>query len=486
MVYVDNILCRIVRILLLYRLVVATINYTIWQTSNFAQTINGNNMQTRSFIKKTILALAFIPVMNLSAQDNAWTLRQAIDYARENNIQVQSQQVNKDMADISLEQAKASIFPTLNFSSNQNVNFSNTATYNDYMESSTTSYNGSYSLNSGVTLYSGGKLRNTIKQKEIQNEASAYDVEQAKTDIEISVTKAYLQILYSNESLKIAQQAAELSKAQVERAQEMFNAGSISKADLATLQSQVASDNYQVVSAQTSLSNAKLQLKQLLELNIDDHFDVLFPEIDDSQVLAVIPPLEDVYNTAINELPQMKSSALSIQSAEIAVDIAKASMIPSVSMSAGVSTGTNSASKDPFTDQLNSRLSENVGVNISVPILNGKQARSNVNNAKQQSLSTKLQDQSAKKQLLSTIESLYNDAISAQSKYTSANEQLAAAEISYEIVSEQFNSGLKNTVELITERNSFLNAQGSQLQAKYQAVLALKLLNVYQNQPISL
>ena len=127
-----------------------------------------------------------------------------------------------------------------------------------------------------------------------------------------------------------------------------------------------------------------------------------------------------------------------------------------------------------------------MGVSINVPIFNGKQARTSVNTAKQQSLSTRLQDQSAKKNLLSTVESLYNDALSAQSKYVSANEKLDAAKISYEIVTEQFNSGLKNTVELITERNNYLNALGNQLQAKFQAVLALKLLNVYQNQPVTL
>ena len=446
-------------------------------------------MRERKILLSIVLYLAitvFSPLLKAQETDT-WSLREAIDYARQNNIQVQSQQISKNQSELSLEQARASLFPTLSFSSSQSMGFSNAASFNEFNEqTSSSTYNGSYSLSSGVTLFAGGKLRNNIKQKEIQDMASSYDVEQAKTDIEVSVTQAYLQILYSNESLKIAEQAAELSRAQAERAVQMYNAGSISKADLASLQAQAANDDYQIISSRTSLSSAKLQLKQLLELGITDSFEVDFPEIDDVQVLATIPSLETVYNTALNELPQMKSSALSIEAADIAVDIAKAAILPTVSMSAGVSTSSTSASTQVIFDQLNNKLNQNVGVNINVPIFNGKQARTSINTAKQQSLSTRLQDQSAKKNLLSTIESLYNDALSAQSKYVSANEKLDAAKISYEIVTEQFNSGLKNTVELITERNNYLNALGNQLQAKFQAVLALKLLNVYQNQPVTL
>ena len=444
-------------------------------------------MKTSSKLIITILALSFFPIMSLHAQEKGWTLREAIEYARDNNIQVQSQQISKEMSDIELEQARSSLFPTLNFSTNQNMSNSNIASYNDFMEeSSSTSFGSSYSINSGVTLFNGGRLRNTIKQKEIQNKASGYDVEQVKTDIEINVTQAYLQILYSNETLKLAEEAVSLSEAQLERAQEMYKAGAISKAEVATLQSQLASDKYQVVSSQASLSANKLKLKQLLELELNEDFDVYFPDIDDSHVLATIPSLEDVYNTALNELPDMKSSSLNIEAAEIAVEIAKASMLPTITANANMSTSVSSSTHDNYFKQLNNKLNENIGVSINVPIFNNKQARSNVSSAKQQSLSVKLQDQSKRKQLLSTIESLYNDVVSAQSKYVSTIEQLTAAELSYKIVSEQFNAGLKNSIELVSEMNKYLNAQASHLQAKYEAVLALKLLNVYQNEPITL
>ncbi|NLL19646.1 MAG: TolC family protein [Clostridia bacterium] len=412
-----------------------------------------------------------------------WTLQQCIEYARVHNIEVQTREVSKAVSDVELEQTRAQRFPTLNFSSNFGVSFQNTTTYNDFMEQTdAAAYSDNFGLNTGVTLYSGGKINKTIRQKQLNNTASGYDVDQALFDIEISVIQAYLQILYANESYKIAQLAADLSRSQVERGQEMRKAGSMSRGDLAQLESQAAGDNYQETQTKNALATAKLQLKQLLELDLEETFEVEFPEIDNYAVLTIIPDLATVYHTALDNLPQMKSSALGIESAQMDIEIAKASRVPTITASASINTGTSSSSGTAYFEQLGTKINENVGLNLSIPIFNNKQVRTNITKARLQSRTAELQDQSTRKQLLSTIESLHNNAVSAQSQYISANEQLKAAQISFEVVSEQFQAGLINTIELITGQNNYTNALSSQLQAKFQAVLAIKLLKLYQGQ----
>lgn len=419
----------------------------------------------------------------VKAQTTPWTLEKCIEYARQNNIQIKSQKITKELSDVDLEQTKAQRFPTLNFSSNFGVSFQNTTTYNDFMEKTdAAAYSDNYGLNTGVTLYSGGKLNKTIKQKQIENSAYSYDIEQSALDIEISVVQAYLQILYANESLEIAKKAVALSQTQVERGLQMFQAGSISKADLAQLQSQNAGDKHQLTQANNSLSSAKLTLKQLLELELEDEFDVVFTEFDDQQVLTIIPDLYSVYQAALNNLPQMKSSALSVESANMAISVAKASMLPTISASASINTGTISSAGASYFEQLGNKINENIGLNLSIPIFNNKQIRTNINKAELQSESAQLQDISLKKQLLSTIESLHNDAVSAQSQYVSAKEQLDAAKASFELVNEQFLAGLKNTIELITEQNNYTNALSTLLQSRFQAVSCLMLLELYQYQ----
>lgn len=416
-----------------------------------------------------------------------WTLRQCIDYALQHNIQIRTQEVSLETADASLEQAKAQQYPTLNFSSSFGTNFQNVSTYNEYMEKNGgVSVSNSFGLNSGLSLYQGGRLRNTVRQSQVQRDASELDVEQARIDLEISVAQAFLQVLYNREALDLNRQAEELSARQVERGEQLFQAGSISRVELSQLKSQHASDQYQTVAAENTLESARLQLKQLLELGLDEPFEVRYPEIDDAVVGMPVPDLADAYAEALATLPQIRSSELDLKSAELGVKIAQGSALPSISMNAGLSTGYSSGTGVTYFDQLGNKLGESLGLNLSLPIFNGKQVRTNVRKAQLQRESVRLQGESTRKQLLSTIESVRNDAIAAQQRYFAAKSQLEAAAESFRLVSEQFEAGIKNTVELLTEKNNYLSARSQQLQAKYQALLSEKLLERYMNQPIDL
>ena len=161
------------------------------------------------------------------------------------------------------------------------------------------------------------------------------------------------------------------------------------------------------------------------------------------------------------------------------VKIAKGGYLPTVSLSAGINTGAYSGTGVSFIDQLNNKLGESVGLSLSLPIFDQRSNRSSYNKAKLSADQARLQQASSQNSLLSTLESMRNDAVAAQSQYLSSTEQLKAQKVSYDIVSEQFNAGFKNTVELITEKNNYISAQSKQLQAKYQSVLSLKLLDMY-------
>ena len=91
-----------------------------------------------------------------------------------------------------------------------------------------------------------------------------------------------------------------------------------------------------------------------------------------------------------------------------------------------------------------------------------------------------------KKTLYKTIENLWLAANSAQQQYVAASQKLKSTETSYSLVSEQFNVGMKNTVELLTEKNNLLSAQQETLQAKYTAILNAGLLRFYQGEEINL
>ena len=203
-------------------------------------------------------------------------------------------------------------------------------------------------------------------------------------------------------------------------------------------------------------------------------------------MLVTIPRLEDVYREALLVMPEMKSRQISVEASVLGEKIAKAGYLPTVALSASVSTNHDSKSSGSYFSQMDDRLVENVGVNISIPIWNRKQARLNVSKAKLQTEQVRLDEQNTRKDLLQTVESLHQDVVAAQSRYSAAIQRVKSAYESYRQVQEKFDAGMKNAVELLVEKNNYLSALQERIQAKYQAVLAYKLLNFYRNESINI
>jgi len=436
--------------------------------AGFAQTTN------KSFAQITVKSLAQTTGKNSQNQTiKLWTLRDCLDYSLENNIQVKSSVVTTKSNYEDVLQAKASRLPTLNASSSQSyINQNNLNSDGSYNNSGT--YTGNYAINTGITIYNGGKITNSISQQQLLYKSSELSLKEAQNNIEISVTQAYLAILYANESLKTIKKAVELSQAQFERSKALYTAGMISSVDLAQIESQLSSDKYQQTVGENNLAQSRLSLKQLLELDVDQTFELYFPELDSTDVMENIPLLKDVYTKALEVMPQIENSRIQIESSKVGEKIASADMLPSVSMNAALGAGNKN------------NLSQSAGLSLNIPIFNKRSVKTSVNKAKLQTEQAELSSKSSAKDLLSTVESLYLDAKSAQSRYKAASDKLAYTELSYNMVTEKYNAGMKNTVELLTEKQNYISALQEQTEAKYQAVLSIKLLNFYQNQSIEL
>lgn len=412
-----------------------------------------------------------------AAQDSlkVWTLGECLDYALENNIQLRQSRNDYLSGVEDTREAKAALFPSLAASATQG--------YTNYPSSNAadrSSYTGTYGLNAGMTLYEGGKLRTAVKQQQVQNRIDALAVEESANDIRIAIVQAYMQCLYAAEAVTVNRSTAEASKARRDRAEAMWQAGSISKVDFAQLESQYVSDEYQVVVARTSLDNYKLQLKQLLELDITEEMNLAAPAIQESEVLSALPAKAEIYATALDAMPEIKRGELGVESAELGIKQARAGFFPSVSLSAGIGTGHMSGGGFESGSQVWNRFNENIGLSVSIPIFSNRKNRTAVNKARIAVSNSYLERQNLEKQLLREVESAYLDAVSAQSQYTAAREKQRYAQQSYDLTDEQFRVGMKNTVELITAQNELTAARQELLQAKYMALLGIELLDIYQ------
>lgn len=429
-----------------------------------------------------LCSLLLSGLRNATAQEasKTWTLQECLDYAYQNNIQVRQSRNNQLSGIEDTKQAKAALFPSLVASTTQS--------YTNYPSSEVTdnnSYTGAYGITAGMTIFEGGKLRTEVKRQKVQNQMDALSVEESVNDIRIAIVQAYMQCLYAADAVRINRSTAEASKAQRDRAEEMLRTGSISRVDFAQLQSQYSSDEYQIVVAGSTLDNYKLQLKQLLELDIMEEMNPAVPGVKEENVLKALPPKNEVYETALKVMPQIRRGELGIEAAKLEEKSARAGFFPSISLSASVGTGHMSNNDFESGSQIWNRFNENVGLTLNIPIFSNRKNRTAVNKAKIALNDSYLEWTSLQKELLRNVESAYLDAVSAQAQYLSAREKEKYARESYELTSEQFRVGVKNTVELITAQNEYSAAQQQVLQAKYLTLLSIELLNIYQGLPAS-
>lgn len=453
----------------------------------------------------TLCLIASLPMEGLQAQSMAadttatpqtpavWNLQACIDYALKQNLTIRRNRIDAQSARIDVKTAKAAMFPSLSFSTSQNMvnrpyqESSSIVSGTEILKSSSkTSYNGNYGLNAQWTVYNGTKRLKTIEQQKLNNRVAELDVVTSENSIMESIMQAYVQILYASESVKVNEQTLEVSIAQRDRGQELLNAGSIARSDFAQLETQVSTDRYQLVTAQATLQDYKLQLKQLLELDGEEEMNVYIPELDDENILAPLPAKSDVFYAALAIRPEIEASKLDVEVSELGIGIAKSGYMPSISLSAGIGTNNTSGSDFTFAEQVKNGWNNSVGLTVSVPIFNNRQTKSSVEKARLQRETSNLALQEEQKALYKTIESFWLDANSAQQQYAAARDKLRSTRTSYELVSEQFGLGMKNTVELLTEKNNLLQAQQELLQAKYMALLNTRLLRFYEGNEITL
>lgn len=417
-----------------------------------------------------------------------WSLRDCIDYALANNIKLQKAKIQEYSALEDVKQSQSALLPSLNLSTSQNVSYTpwpqqGRATVADgYVQSSVDKvyYNGSYSLMGNWTVWNGNKNRNNVKLNKLAVEQARLDSATTANSVLEQIAQLYVQILYSNEAIAVTKESLKTSQTNEERGKTMVEVGKMSRADLAQLTAQRAQDEYAIVEAESNLRNYKRQLKELLQITSDEEFDVAVPSTTDDMALEAVPALNDVYAASLEQRPEIKNAKLGIESSDLGIKVAKAGRMPTVSLNAGVTTSTSSMSDNTWGTQMKNNFSLGGGVTVSIPLFDNRQTKTAVNKAKLQKQSYLLDLQDKQTTLYSTIENYWLQAVTNQNKFKAARVSTESALASYELLSEQFKQGLKNTVELMTGKTNLLQAQQNELQSKYLAILNLNMLEFYQ------
>ncbi|WP_299105288.1 TolC family protein [uncultured Tenacibaculum sp.] len=438
--------------------------------------------------KIVLLATLFASLAGFSQKQ--WSLKECVDHALNNNITINQNKLNVDIAKSDVKNAKGNFLPTLNASTGGNLNFGSTFDPVSNNRVSTSTFGGSVNLIAGVTVFNGYRNLNTYKQAKLGVETSKLDLEIIENDISLRVVNTYLSVLFAKENLEVAKVQAEISKKQIERSQAQFEAGAIPKGDLLNVQSTAVADAQNLVTQENSLNFTLLQLAQLLQIDAQG-FDVEKLEIDRPSVSILYDNANVVYEKALGNRPEIEKAKLDIKNSEYGINIAKSGYLPTVSLSGNLRSnyGFNldlptGISNTPLFTQLDNNLGYGVGFNVNIPIFNGFKNDANVQRSKISKLVSETRLENQKLQLRQTIEQAYLDAKAAAKAFEAATISLEAQKEAFKNAQESYNYGAMTQFDYDQVRNRLVNAEGASIRAKYDYVFKTKVLKFYYGESI--
>lgn len=444
-------------------------------------------------MKTKILFVVTVLISSVTFSQKKWTLKQCVDHALKNNITIKQNRLNIGVAEANVKNAKGNFLPDLNASTGGSLSFNPiTSLPAGYSRTGTSSrFSGNFGLNSGITLYAGGRNKNSLKQAELDVQNSKLNLSIIENDISLNVVNSYLNVLFAKENLSVAKTQAAISKTQIERAQAQFDAGAIPKADLFNVQSTATNDAQSVVIQENNLNINLLRLAQLLQVPYEG-FDVESIQVDAPSAALLYGSSNIVYEKALSFRPEIERAKLDIENSKIGVDIAKSAYLPTItaSASAGMSYGyglgdSNNQLNYALLRQLNNSFNYGAGFNVSIPIFNGFKNDASVERAKIQQDISEVALENQKLQLQQTIEQAYLDAKLSAKTYEAAQASLEAQKEAFKNAQASLDYGAMTLFDFDQVRNRLVNAQGAMIRAKYDYVFRTKVLKFFFGESIT-
>ena len=445
------------------------------------------------------------------------TLDQCIDYALKNNLSIRQSEMNAQISKNNSRQVKAGSLPALNGGAAHTYNFGKTIdrftnTFADQMVLSQNLF-----LSTNLTIWSGLTQLNNIRQSEYNYLAAVENVNQQKNDLSLNVATAFLQVVYAEQLKNIQKNQKEISEQQLEQTKKLAEAGTIAIGNIYDVEAQLASDQFNYTSAENNYSVALLTLQQLLNLDSLKNFSIEIPTVSEEQYNIKNLNVQEIYNIALKNQPVMKSASLNLKGAERGLAAAKGFYSPNLSISAALGTGYSGLNYNydynygyspagftnnndtvylfqvnpirreikSFADQFNGNINKSISFQLNVPIFNGLRTHTGVTNGKLNVFAQKLNYDLARQQLWKSIVQAHINAVAATEKLNASKRAVEAAENSFRFSETKFNAGTISVFDFSTAKSRLLKAQSDYLNAKFDLIFRMKVLDFYQGKPLT-
>lgn len=448
---------------------------------------------------KKYLSLVLLPVFSvfaLSAQEtgNIWSLQRCIMYAHENNLQVKRQRLNVELARKDLDQSFFAILPDLNAGADHQFSSGRSLNLETYEWENNRKQQGSLGLAGNITLFNGFRTLNTIKFKRYSFLSSVEDLEKIKDDITLSIINAYLQVLFNEELLNIAKNQHEVTMLQVLKIKRLVEVGNLSKSEFLQVNAQAASEKLDIATTRYALNLSVLELTQLLDLDSMNNFEIVHPVNLNVESLGEPEPVDVIFEIAVSRLPQIKSSEYEVKISEELLALQKGQRIPKITLGGLYYSRYLKDAYNPvdpgaeyfFKDQLRNNQYSQLSVGLDIPVFNRMITQTGISKAKIRLEDSQYALEQNVQYLYKSIQQVHSNALAALEKYHASIEAVYSNEEAFNYTRQKFEVGLVNSVDYNVAKNNLLKARSDLLQAKYEFIFRMKIIDFYKGKEISL
>ncbi len=445
-----------------------------------------------------------------------------IDYAIEHNVMMRQSKLAIESSVVRLNQSKADVLPSVNGNVSGNSNFGRNI--DPFSNSVVTQAIGTNSMGVGgsVIVYNGDRLKNTISRNMIDVEAAQMDLQAQRNAVSLQVALSYLNMLSTSEMIEVATRNLEITRMQLERTEKMVRAGSLPETNLFDLNAQIANDELQLVNAQNNYQNAMVSLKQAMNYTGFEPIRVGAVNVPDPALQPFTESTQQVYDAALGFLPEIKASRLREELAIKNIQIARSVGLPTIRANANWGTAYSTVAKRiiqgdptiqripltatingetvpviidfpqtststegiPYFSQIGNNQNVNLGVGIQIPIFNGHARKYQEQAARIQHMQSELTTESSKLTIRQNIDQAYINMSNAAKMYSASLVQVDALQRAFEAANARYNAGASNFVDYNLAKTNLDRASANLIQAKYDYVFRVKILDFYQNKPL--
>lgn len=421
------------------------------------------------------------------------TLQECITIATDNNLSLKQGAAGVEFSEKAASQSRLLLLPNFNVGSSYFWNFGYTINPVTNLPVATSFQNNGFQASSTLSLYSGGSISNTIKKSKTDLQVAGMNYKEAVENVQFQVIVAYLAVMFADEQLKIANQKISTTTLQLNNSKKLAQAGSIPEGNLLTIEAQLAQDELVQIQAQNQLDKSYLDLKLLLQMDVTEQIQIVFPDINkiDEILNAPVPDALTVANYAIANRASIKKFEYQLMSDAYAKKIASAGALPTLTLIGQIGTNYSNATyppiiteADPYGTQISNNLSEVVGLSIQIPIFNNGQVILNKQNANLAMINTQLNQQIAINAMRQNVTQAINDLKAAIASYNAAEKNMAAATNAFEFAEKKFNMGTASSFDYTNAINMKASAESSLVQAKYDMIFKAKIIDYYLDKPL--